>query len=153
MIFVFLFQSLFSIPLPRSAAPSTSFSSHSCCATDGSRAQILFIKQSPGSRLPQDVVWSPCVGLLLVAKAARNILGHTTLSFFLVNDSADMPEPHLCCLSPPTSPSTYTWHLGIRQAKGILIISVLSWSQPVLMHIAQGSPKALYQLSKAGLAY
>ena len=53
MIFVFLFQSLFPIPLPRSAAPSTSFSSHSSCATDGSRAQILFIKQSPGSRLPQ----------------------------------------------------------------------------------------------------
>ena len=53
MIFVFLFQSLFPIPLPRSAAPSTSFSSHSSCATDGSRAQILFIQGSPGSRLPQ----------------------------------------------------------------------------------------------------
>ena len=72
MIFVFLFQSLFPIPLPRSAAPSTSFSSHSSCATDGSRAQILVIKGSPGSRLPRCGVGSPGPALGWQEKAKKH---------------------------------------------------------------------------------
>lgn len=102
------------------------------------------------------------------SKRPRNIRDTTNFTSFFQTDSSvseeialdpdvrhtEMPEPHLCCLTPPPLPRHIHGISGITQAKGILIISVLSWSQPVPQgHTAQGSPASLYQLSKAGLDY